>query len=94
MTPTATSSARTDQTPTTAAPKAPVLSGHDRCDASACGGSCGAQAFVRATKASVGTLQYCGHHAAVHLAALVGQGFDIHDERDRINLDPSVSANA
>lgn len=93
MTATATST-RTEQTTQVTPTAPPVLTGHDRCDASACGTSCGAQAFVRATKAGAGALLFCGHHAAAYLPELIGQGFDIHDERERINLEPSVSANA
>lgn len=65
----------------------PKLTSLDRCD------SCGAQAFVRAVFTS-GDLLFCGHHAARYEVALEEQALAITDQRDRINVKPSVSANA
>ena len=58
----------------TAVPE-PTLTAADRCDA------CGARAWVRVTMPTGGRLFFCGHHANAHLAALVGSGADILDER-------------
>jgi hypothetical protein len=60
----------------------------ERCD------SCGAQAFVAVTFPTGSELLFCGHHYRKHEAALASQGVSVHDERDRINDKPSVSANA
>jgi hypothetical protein len=61
----------------------------DRCD------SCGAQAFVQAAMPSGLELLFCGHHFARNEAALVTQGAAVViDERDTINVKPSVSANS
>lgn len=66
----------------------PALRLVDRCD------RCGVQAFVAAHHATHSTLLFCGHHFAKHEAALIGSGFDIQDERSKINEKPSISANA
>lgn len=56
----------------------------DRCDL------CGAQAFVRIAGIPLpgegtGDLLLCGHHFARNELALLAGGYDIQDERDRIN---------
>lgn len=50
----------------------------DRCD------ECGAQAFVRVFLPS-GDLLFCGHHFAEKEPTFVARGYEIQDERDRIN---------
>lgn len=60
----------------------------DRCD------RCGAQAFAAAHHGVRASLLFCGHHLAQHEAGLVGAGFEIQDERNKINHTPSPSANA
>ncbi|WP_245679157.1 DUF7455 domain-containing protein [Actinomadura hibisca] len=61
----------------------------DRCD------RCGAQAFVRVEFDGLDLL-FCGHHYRRHEMALLNRvpHAHVHDERDRINVKPSVSANA
>lgn len=59
---------------------------HDRCD------RCGAEAFGRAVMASGVELLFCGHHFAQHLPALRTQALHIQDERDKVNVKPSVAA--
>lgn len=54
------------------------LGGLDRCD------SCGAQAYVRATMASGGTLLFCAHHAAKHREKLEPLAEVWHDESERL----------
>lgn len=70
---------------------------HDRCD------KCSAQAFVRVGKpvqplpgaTEVWDLLFCGHHFQENEPALLAQGFTIaEDERESINVKPSISANA
>lgn len=61
---------------------------NDRCD------RCGAQAFVVAHHEIYAPLMFCGHHFNKHEAGLVGSGFQVQDERDKINKSPSISANA
>lgn len=74
---------------TTADPLREPLRLADRCD------SCGAQAFVAAQIPGASSeLLFCGHHFRRHESALAASGARIHDERDRINAKPSVSANA
>jgi hypothetical protein len=69
----------------------------DRCCACASGTS---QAFVRvsilSSEGNPSELLFCGHHYAKHEAALASRDtvLAIHDQRDRINERPSVSANA
>jgi hypothetical protein len=79
--------ASTLDTDVTTTPRQP-LTLQDRCD------SCGAQAFVAVTMATGSDLLFCGHHYRKHETALAAQGVVVHDERDRINAKPSVSANA
>lgn len=49
----------------------------DRCDA------CGAQAYVRVVM-SYGELQFCGHHANMHLDKLEENAINIIDQRSEI----------
>lgn len=59
----------------------------DRCD------SCGAQAFVRVEKSAL-ELLFCAHHYGKHSTILHATGWNISDdERESINVRPSVSAN-
>lgn len=51
----------------------PSLNATDRCD------RCGAQAYVRWTK-NVADMLMCGHHSTKHEAALVIQGWAIHED--------------
>lgn len=64
------------------------LNALDRCDC-----SCGAQAFVMAEFANGGTLLFCGHHFNKFEEKIRQQAIDIFDARNRINMNPSVSAN-
>lgn len=59
----------------------------DRCDA--CGPT--SQAFVIAGKGDK-VLFFCGHHGRKHKTALIAQGFDIADHRDKINERASASS--
>lgn len=59
----------------------------DRCDA--CGPT--SQAFFIAGKDDK-VLFFCGHHGRKHEAALIAQGFDIADHRDKINEKASASS--
>lgn len=69
---------------------------HDRCD------GCGAEAFVRMDRLLekdgqplVQSLLLCGHHAYKHGALMQAQGWTVGvDEREQVNVTPSVSANA
>ncbi|WP_026372549.1 DUF7455 domain-containing protein [Agrococcus lahaulensis] len=54
------------------------LSALDRCD------SCGAQAYVRATMESGGTLLFCAHHAAKHREAMQPLAAVWHDETAKL----------
>lgn len=66
----------------------------DRCD------RCGAQAFVLAlmppsqNRPDTTELLFCGHHGRVHTPMLAAAGATVFDYTDRINVSPSVSANA
>lgn len=71
---------------TTTAPGSPLNRG-DRCD------RCGAEAFVRVSFTQ-GDLLFCGHHFTKYEHPLREQGVLVHDERDKINPKPSISANA
>jgi len=64
------------------------LSAIDRCD------RCGAQAFVATHLPTSHRLLFCGHHFARHESVLLSQGWVIQDEREKINTNPSISANA
>lgn len=77
-----------EETVTVARGLRPSLTLADRCD------RCGAQAFASSHHGTHGSLLFCGHHFAKHEAGLIGAGFEIQDERHRINEKPSVSANA
>lgn len=61
----------TTQTPAT-------LNAADRCD------RCGAQAYVRVTLATGGTLLFCGHHFHDHEPKLRQSATDIVDETERL----------
>ena len=56
----------------------PVLTASDRCD------RCGAQAFVRVTLPTGGTLIFCGHHARKHEEKLKLIATEYIDETDRL----------
>lgn len=63
------------------------LNAHDRCD------RCGAQAFMRWGKGAVDLIT-CAHHGNKYEADLIAQGFDVvQDDRDKLNVKPSPSAN-
>ena len=66
----------------------PALSTLDRCD------RCGVQAFVASHLPSHHRLLFCGHHFSRHEPVLLSQGWAIQDERKKINVTPSISANA
>lgn len=51
---------------------------------------CGAQAFVR-VKLSASDLLFCGHHYSQYEYIFITAGYDIDDQRSRINEKPSVS---
>lgn len=51
---------------------------------------CGAQAFVR-IKLHNGELLFCGHHYSRFEYVFISSGYEIDDQRDRINEKPSVS---
>ena len=57
-----------------------ALGAMDLCD------SCGAQAYVRVTRAS-GELLFCGHHAAKYRESLGDKVVGWHDETDRLRND-------
>jgi len=56
----------------------PALTASDRCD------RCGAQAFVRVTLPTGGTLIFCGHHARMHEEKLKLIATEYVDETDRL----------
>ena len=56
----------------------PALTASDRCD------RCGAQAFVRVTLPTGGTLIFCGHHAKKHEEKLKLIATEYVDETDRL----------
>ena len=56
----------------------PALTTSDRCD------RCGAQAFVRVTLPTGGTLIFCGHHAKKHEEKLKLIATEYVDETDRL----------
>ena len=56
----------------------PALTASDRCD------RCGAQAFVRVTLTTGGTLIFCGHHARKHEEKLKLIATEYIDETDRL----------
>lgn len=59
-----------------------------RCDA------CGAEAWVSVGRIDAGQLDFCLHHYNKHSTVLHAEGWIIdNDERNTINLKPSVSAN-
>jgi len=60
------------------------LTANDRCDAGSLSGPCGAQALVRATLSSGGSLLFCGHHYKKNNAGLVAAGAYIEDYTDSI----------
>lgn len=51
---------------------------------------CGAQAFVR-VKLRAGELLFCAHHYSQYESIFAVSGFEIDDQRSRINEKPSVS---
>lgn len=57
----------------------PALTASDRCD------RCGAQAFVRVTLPTGGTLIFCGHHARKHEEKLKLIATEYVDETDRLS---------
>ncbi len=59
-------------------PAGPALTASDRCD------RCGAQAFVRVTLPTGGTLIFCGHHARKHEEKLKLIATEYIDETDRL----------
>lgn len=74
-----------------------MLDKNVRCD------GCGAEAWVSVKKTVVSEvnptgkkqLDFCAHHYQEHSILLHAEGWAIsNDERDRINVKPSVSANA
>lgn len=89
----------------TLAEKITPLRNADRCMVS----GCQAQAFIRArlahrliddegvyvtiSPAGYANLDFCGHHGAQRLDALVMAGAEIRDERERINQKSESSAN-
>ncbi len=68
--------AMTESTPAEAKPE---LTAADRCD------SCGAQAYVRATMPTGGTLLFCAHHATKHREKLTAMGANWHDETAKLH---------
>jgi hypothetical protein len=58
----------------------------DRCD------SCNAEAFVWVNGMS-GELYFCGHHFNKHEAKIREYAFEIIDDREFINVKPSMAAN-
>jgi hypothetical protein len=68
--------------PQFALPKAnpiPDLLVADRCD------RCGAQAYVTVRLAGGQLLLFCAHHFTEHEAALIAGGYEIKDERTRLD---------
>ena len=64
------------------------LSLADRCD------RCSAQAFVRATLRTGGTLLFCGHHGHALRGPLLDAGAEIHDETASLTVRRESSAAA
>lgn len=66
-----------------------ILDATDRCD------RCGSQAYVAVCKPGAGAaLKFCGHHFARFEEKLLKQDFMVlTDERSKINVKPSPSAN-
>jgi hypothetical protein len=64
----------------------PDLKVADRCDS-----KCSAQAFVRIVF-KTGMIDLCGHHYVKHAEAIVLQGGQVLDRRDRINQKSESSA--
>jgi len=62
---------------------APALTAADRCD------RCGAQAYVRVRLHAGGELLFCAHHGRQHVPALRDVA-DIHDESDRLHVEPAA----
>lgn len=61
----------------------------DRCD------SCNAEAFVRYENSFNHDLLFCAHHNSKFEFGLLADGFKlVEDEREKINVRPSMSANA
>lgn len=59
-----------------------------RCD------GCGAEAWVSVMHVDHGQLDFCMHHYGNHSVMLHAEGYSIiNDERETINVKPSVSAN-
>lgn len=58
----------------------------DRCD------RCGAQAFV-AAQFMDGILLFCGHDFTTHEAKIRETALQVRDDREKINQEPSQSAN-
>lgn len=58
----------------------------DRCD------RCNAEAFVVANGIN-GSLYFCGHHFNKHEAKVREYAFEIIDDREFINVKPSMAAN-
>lgn len=59
-----------------------------RCD------NCGAEAWVSVNRVDLGQLDFCAHDYAKNSVMLHAQGWTIsNDERELINVKPSVSAN-
>ena len=56
----------------------PALTAYDRCD------RCGAQAYVRVTLPTGGTLIFCGHHAKKHEEKLKMIATEYVDETNRL----------
>jgi hypothetical protein len=86
-------------TPTAPTGPAPVpLTAHDRCDAgtrrtpSSPAASCNAQAWVRATLPTAGSLLFCGHHYHAHATTLAAHGASIDDFTGQIPGTPGTSA--
>ena len=53
----------------------PILTAQDRCD------QCGARSLVKFLS-SMGTINFCAHHANQHLEAITPKALDIIDERE------------
>lgn len=66
-----------------------MLDKNVRCD------GCGAEAWVSVKKPNKGQIDFCAHHYAKNSIMLHAEGWAISaDERERINVRPSISANA
>ncbi|MBK7723541.1 MAG: hypothetical protein IPI32_15400 [Austwickia sp.] len=65
-----------------AAALATPLTSSDRCD------RCGAQAYLRATLSSGGTLLFCAHHGRAHRDKLADLAVELYDESQRLANDP------